>query len=751
MWAALNHRETALPNPDDLLSFDDEPAVCDVLASSPPWRILVVDDDDDVHEATRLALDGLTILERPLLLLHAGSAAEAMRLLQRESDIAAILLDVVMESQTAGLDAVAHIREDLGLNATRIILCTGQPGYAPEIETIRRYDINDYKTKSELTRSKLYATLSTALRTYDQLCRIDESRRGLEYILAASHRLMEERDLHGFCHAVMTQLSQFMGVPADGLVCEGDGAGAVDEMTVLAGIGRYAGMEGRQLAEVMDNPARGNIALSMRRERNVIERNVLAIHLCAGKPRVVIGLLHFDALTVLNPMLLDLFTTNIALNGNVVRLIEKMRATAFIDGLTGLPNRAALIESLDQHIASLAGARDSVLTLIDIDQFAAINDLFGHAYGDSLLAAVGGRLRQHLSSRCFVARISNDIFAVLGPEDESNPSAVRRLFALPFQFDDAEHVISVCLGGLRLSESGGNGGDCLKDAWIAIKHAKGRGQNQLAWYSAEIGQITRGHARLLHALREAFKSERLFLAFQPQIEFATGRVVGVEALLRWRTEAGMFVSPADFIPIAESSGLIVPLGEWVLRRSLAAIQEIRARGQGDLRIAVNVSVVQFGSAGFLDMVDKALADSGMPSDALELEITESVAIMGAESVEHHLKALRDRGIAIALDDFGTGYSSLSYLDQLSADRIKIDRSFVNALDSGERGVRIAEMVIPLGKQLGMIVLAEGVETEAQAARLVELGCQEVQGFLYARPMPLPDLLAWLRGNGGKVK
>ena len=727
---------------DDFLAFDDEPVALQVSLAGPPWRILVVDDDTDVHEATRLALGGLSILERPLLLLHAYSAAEALDLLQRERDIAAILLDVVMESQSAGLDAVVRIREDLGLTNTRIILRTGQPGYAPEIDTIRRYDINDYKTKNELTRSKLYATLSTALRTYDQLCRIDESRRGLEYILSASHRLMEVSDLQGFCNAVLAQLSQFLGVPADGLVCEGESSGTAGAMSVLAGVGRYAGREGQVLSDAASAVARDTIALSLERRRNTVEPQGVAVYLSADKPRVVIGFLHIDQPIEPNPMLLDVFSTNITLNGNIVRLIEKLRATAFVDGLTGLPNRTALIEALEQHMSGEGAAR-TVLALIDIDQFAAINDLFGHRYGDSLLTAVGKRLREHLSPACFVARISNDIFAVLGPEGEAQPSSLRRLFAQPFLFDDAEHVISVCIGSLRLSESAGNGGDCLKDAWIAIKHAKERGQNQLAWYSAEIGQVTRDHARLLHALRDAFKSERLFVAYQPQLEFGSGRVVGAEALLRWRTDEGQFVSPADFVPIAESSGLIVPLGEWVLRRSLAAVKEMRAAGHPDMHVAVNVSVVQFGHPGFIEMVDKALAESGMPSSALELEITESVAIMGAEAVEAHLNALRGRGIAIALDDFGTGFSSLSYLDRLPADRIKIDRSFVNALDSGERGARIAEMVIPLGKRLDMIVLAEGVETEAQAARLIELGCQEAQGFLYAKPMPLPDLLTWL--------
>lgn len=306
--------------------------------------------------------------------------------------------------------------------------------------------------------------------------------------------------------------------------------------------------------------------------------------------------------------------------------------------------------------------------------------------------------------------------------------------------------MSVSIGLLHLADSGDSGADCIKDAWIGIKRAKALGQGQSAWYTRSVGVEIREHTRLLNALRQAFESDRMFVVYQPQLCLQSGRVTGVEALLRWRSDDGTFVSPGSFIPVAESSGLIVYLGEWVLRRALVAIRDIRAAGYADMVVAVNVSAVQFKRPDFLQMIDTALAESGVSPDHLELEVTESVAVLGADVVEHALRALKQRGISLAIDDFGTGFSSLSYLDRLPADRIKIDRAFVNALDSGNieaRGARIAEMVIPLGRRLGMKVLAEGVETEAQETRLRELGCDEVQGFFYARPMPLSELFVWL--------
>jgi diguanylate cyclase (GGDEF)-like protein len=582
---------------DDLIAFDDEDAGTAVMPGR-PWRILVVDDDPEVHQATAFALDRLTILDRPIELLHASSGNEALAILKREADIAVILLDVVMETPSAGLDIIAVIRGELGLANARIVLRTGQPGYAPEIETIRHFDINDYKTKSELTRSKLFATLSTALRAYD--------------------------------------------------------------------------------------------------------------------------------------------------------LLEQLRSIAYSDMLTGLLNRAGLVDRLDRCSAN-EDCRSKVLALIDIDQFAAVNDMFGHAYADRLLGAVGKRLQASFAECCLVARVGNDTFAVFGEDERVQPVSLRILLTEPYKFDDIEHVISVCTGIVRVADSRGSGADVLKDGWIALKHAKLGGHGQNAYFSATAGQEARERTRLLHALRHAFRLERFFLAFQPQVNLASGQVIGVEALLRWRGEDGNFIAPDRFIPIAESSGLIVDLGAWVLRNALRTADEIRQAGHPGITMAINVAAPQFAHPAFLEVLDDALAGTMTPPEMIELEITESVAIMGAESVGHLLRAVKQRRLQIAIDDFGTGYSSLAYLDRLPADRIKIDRSFVNALHAGEKGARIAEMIVPLGHQLGMRVLAEGVETEAQADRLRTLGCHEAQGYLYARPMPLSELLPWLGrqvGNAG---
>lgn len=264
-------------------------------------------------------------------------------------------------------------------------------------------------------------------------------------------------------------------------------------------------------------------------------------------------------------------------------------------------------------------------------------------------------------------------------------------------------------------------------------------------YSSVLGSEARERAHLLRDLRLAFDQSRLSLVYQPQVDLASGHVVGVEALLRWRREDGSYISPDRFIPIAEQSGLIVGMGNWLLQVALLALRRFRAEGFPALRMAVNVSPIQLRQPDFVAQVREALRETGSPADALEVEVTESVAVVGMELAIEQLRQLREMGVTVAIDDFGTGYSSLSYLERLPADRLKIDRSFMRALARCEPGGRITRTIIVLGRELGLKVLAEGVESAVMAEQLARLGCCEAQGFHYARPLDEDALVAWLAG------
>ena len=345
-----------------------------------------------------------------------------------------------------------------------------------------------------------------------------------------------------------------------------------------------------------------------------------------------------------------------------------------------------------------------------------------------------------------VARVGSDVFGIFGRSDNVNPEKLRSILLEPFDSEGGLHTISFSIGLVRADAAHADGADLLRNGAIALKHAKLAGPGNDAYYTAEVGRLTRQRIHMLHDLRTALEMRDLFVVYQPQIDLANGQVVGIEALLRWRNAKGEFVPLEQFIAVAEQSGLIVEVGAWVLNTALAAQHEFGALGYS-LRLAVNVSPVQFRQADFLEMVRDAIVRNAADPGLLELEITESVALSGWSQIVERMQALKALGVLIAIDDFGTGFSSLAYLARLPADCLKIDRCFVSALGDQHSGTPIAAMVVQLGKQLGMRVLAEGVEDSRQLQTLIELGCCEAQGRVYAPPMTQAELLLWLRARG----
>jgi diguanylate cyclase (GGDEF)-like protein len=519
----------------------------------------------------------------------------------------------------------------------------------------------------------------------------------------------------------------------------------------IGAAGRYAHLINRPLAQLEETRIRKLIERCLNERVTLMEDHGIVLF-CPG-----LSGNDFAAFVAANhPVhdtdrnLVELFCANIGLCGDNISLISRLREAASFDPLVRLPNRLAFIAAIDQVLKE-SGGIDQALALLDIDRFAEINDMLGHRYGDLLLKEVARRLRNQLPATVVVARVAGDAFGVLGAEGIIDPQSLRALLHAPVEIDGVESPISFSMGLVCLRDFQTSGAELLKDASIALKRAKAGGQiGQTAYYTPEISDQIRGGALLLHELRLALRMDwkRFYLVYQPQIDLESGKVIGLEALVRWKKEDGAFVPPDQFIPITEHSGLIVTLGQWVLRTALSALKQLRALGLDGIRMAVNVSAVQFRHPDFISSVDQCLRDSGVAPEWLELEITESVAVMGLEFMQDILRELKARRISIAIDDFGTGYSSLSYLDRLPADRLKIDRSFITLIGTDQPGVRITEMVIPLGRHLGMKVLAEGVEEAAQVAQLRLLGCDEIQGYYSGRPMELVMLLDWLAKHGG---
>jgi diguanylate cyclase (GGDEF)-like protein len=732
---------------DDALVFMDELSgdhLANNSAPQPNWRVMIIDDDPDVHSATMFALGNLEIQNRSLSFLHAYSATEAREILAHESNIAVILLDVVMEQEDAGLNLVNYVRKTLGLHDVRIILRTGQPGYAPEIDAIRDYDINDYKTKSELTRTKLYTTVTSAIRSYEQICAITANQRGLELIVNASTELMSQKGMQNFAAGVLQQIVLLLGRKIEGLVCssgeDGDQNNST-EFNIIAGSHGFTQLIEQKIAKIDKPEIREIIQESLNSKKHCHTQTATVLFFENLGQRSVCVFLQ-TTLDELDKRLIEVFCSNIAVGLNNVMLTSRLHKYAYFDPLTGLANRLKLLQTLNETLVSTDKAK-TVLSLIDIDHFAETNDALGHQFGDLLLCTVAKRLLAHFGTSCHLARVGGDTFALLGDESLVNPENISSVFQLPFNIDQQDVQLSSTIGLVRLGNYDGGSSDALKDTNIALKRAKSHQRSSSSYFTVDMGVEIRERVRMMHALRAAFENERLFVVYQPQIDMRTERAVGAEALLRWKTEDGQFVPPDQFIPIAEYSGLIVDIGEWVLRSACFELMELHKLGFTDFKMAINVSQAQFSHPLFLQSLERALLDTQAPAQCVELEITESMAMTDPElliQTLHHIKRL---GAQVSIDDFGTGFSSLSHLQKLNVDKLKIDRAFVNEIGEKSGDGSIAKMIIQLSQSLNIKVIAEGVETEHQADTLMSYGCHLAQGYLYARPLTKEDLRSWL--------
>lgn len=413
---------------------------------------------------------------------------------------------------------------------------------------------------------------------------------------------------------------------------------------------------------------------------------------------------------------------------------------AFNDPLTGLSNRRQFNQVFTAWIKTAQQERSNIALLwIDVDAFKTINDVYGHHVGDQLLIKVAETLSDVGGSKAHVARLSGDEFAVLlrGYGSQKDLDAVcQRLFS---EHGDAvvEGVrlkISFSVGVAVYPDHGMNEINLMKRADMALYRAKSDGRNCFRFFKPSMeAELTRKRF-LQNAMRDAIKNGEMFLAYQPQVDALTRRIKGHEALLRWHHPTDGYVAPSEFIPVAEESGFIHELGEWVLDK---ACREA-ARWPEPIRVAVNISPAQCQGEGLFATVQTALQNSGLPASRLELEITETIFVEDAEHIIDDLNALRNTGVSIALDDFGTGYSSLNYLSRLPLDVIKIDRSFVSELDQdNEQSFSIIQAVVMIGRSFGIKVLAEGIETEQQFNQLSAIGCDLIQGYLFGRPSALP--------------
>jgi diguanylate cyclase (GGDEF)-like protein/PAS domain S-box-containing protein len=422
---------------------------------------------------------------------------------------------------------------------------------------------------------------------------------------------------------------------------------------------------------------------------------------------------------------------------------EQIFHIAHHDALTGLPNRIQYNERLEQELEAIESGASLAVLYLDLDHFKNVNDTLGHSIGDELLKTAADRLRSCVRQTDIIARLGGDEFAIIqtGIDQASDAAAlacrIQEAISAPFDLDGLHAVTNVSIGISLAPMNASLSADLMKQADMALYHAKAAGRNAYRFFEPQMDASMRARRRIESSLREAIVNGGLELHYQPVVRVADDAVVGMEALLRWRhAERGM-LAPAEFIPVAEETGLIVPLGEWVLRQACADA----AKWPADIKVAINLSPAQFRDRSLMQVITSALGASGLPPARLELEITEELLLQDDENTLTRLKQLRELGVQIVMDDFGTGYSSLNYLRRFPLDKIKIDQAFVGGLSDGNAvSAAIVQAVVGIAKVLRVRTTAEGIETQEQLRLVKALGCTEVQGYLFGTPMPVGELL-----------
>ena len=436
------------------------------------------------------------------------------------------------------------------------------------------------------------------------------------------------------------------------------------------------------------------------------------------------------------------------------RLAEaKISHMALHDALTNLPNRTFFHEKMEQFFLNLGRDQTFALLCLDLDHFKGVNDTLGHPFGDMLLRQVGERLRGCVRESDRIARLGGDEFAILQgstakPADlTALANRVIEVIGVPYDLDGHQIVVGASIGIAIAPMDASSSDQLLKNADLALYRAKGDGRNTYRFFEPEMDARMQARRAIEVDLRNALAKGEFELYYQPIINVAANEVSACEALLRWNHPERGMISPLDFIPLAEETGIIVPLGEWVLRQACAEV----ALWPKKVKVAVNLSPMQFKSNNLVPTVVSALAVSGLPSSRLELEITESVLLQDNDATLATLHQLRKLGVTISMDDFGTGYSSLSYLRKFPFDKIKIDRSFISGISGQGDSFAIVRAVAAIGSSLKMTTTAEGVETREQFDRIKSEGCTEVQGYFFSPPKSAADIVKVLANLGSAVK
>ncbi len=699
--------------------------------------MLTVDDDQTFQSSLVYSMRDFRYGQSALEILRASNSDQAALILAAHEDIAVVFLDVVMETEDAGLRLVRSIRETLQNNQVRIVLLTGQPGFAPVRPTLEELDINEYWLKSELNEARLFNVLTSNIRSWQQLRTLYKARKGLSLIIDSSKDLFLARSLRNFSDRVLLRLADLLETRPNGVVCVSSDSTRADSLRVVAGQGRFEGLQDADLAALQPLKMQSLLSRCLETGQDIFDGSAIVLFISNEHIdyRCAVLVETDKELTETDLDILRVFGATATTGLYNLGLVSQLDRLAFYDDLLHLANRNALM----RRLRTLRAAQDvpcHSLMLVDIDGFSHVNLVLGAERGNEVLRQVGALLADTFAPPALVARLHDDVFAVLAQTELISGAAMERVFG-------AEQEINLSVVRIDLADVQGDADDIITTASTLLRQGKRRGYRQLICYDKVTHESLIRRCATSIALSQALRINEIGIVLQPQVELEHGDITGAEVLARWTRPDGTQVPPDQFIPIAEANGEIFKLGMRVFELALQAAARIREQRGRFLRLAVNLSVQQVARSHLADDLVRLCAQYGVPTEFIELEITESIAMQGTDSVQD-LSRLRQAGFRLAIDDFGTGFSSLSYLKALPIDLIKVDKSFVREIGSVESESAVADMVIRLAQRLRLDVLAEGVETEEQLQWLRARKCSSAQGYLFHRPMPLDELIAHLK-------
>ncbi|KZM48052.1 diguanylate cyclase [Labrenzia sp. OB1] len=719
-----------------------------------PWKILIVDDDPDVHEVTRIAVSGCVFEDRPFELLHALSAEDARRIFSEEEDIAVALVDVVMESDTAGLGLVSWIRSELQNEFTRLILRTGQPGYAPQTDVIMKFDIDGYAEKAELSRTKLITAIVTALRGYKLVMSLETNRQKLKQLNAHFAAIVEKNALSDFAAAVLTEITQLIGEPIGCFLCGLDALpdyGIIDKSNVriLAAMGDFADKTDLPIDMLGDAAIRTSvhecieIMSSSSSHRGValplVTRNGMTGALFLAMPEAELE-------NLVGSEVVQLFVANVALGYEKTGLLEHIRNLAYVDRTTGLSTFSGFIETFQRHAAKHASL---LVVHLDIQRFRVIVDGIGDEKAGAVLKKTGHRLAQTFPDALSIARKEKDEFLILLKDGKDNriQDVVERVedaFHEPIALDDTQITLRMRLGFAAVGDGEDQEAEQLvSHASIALNDVRQKGLTNHAVFHPLMQEAAFERLRLASLLTGGRDKTEFTVHYQPIMQARDNTIASFEALMRFRTPSGTFLNTGRMIEAAETSGLMSEIGSWMFKSAFAEFSEIPTVSD-QTRLNVNLSPQQVQANRIYKDIEDSASAAGLPFTRLVFEVTEGLFLNNDQVTLSLLTWLRNKGAKVVIDDFGTGYSSLSYLRKLPVDGIKIDRSFIMNMDQDPDALAVVKSIVAVAQALDLSVTAEGVETDGQRKLIQELKCDYLQGFFYSKPLSSNDLVAFLQ-------